>query len=227
MVKVNKTAKKKTNKTTNNKATDITMIVDRSGSMGHIHEQVIRSFNDFLKEQKNVKGEAKISLIQFDDQYEVNYEGVDIQDAKELNAQTYEPRGMTALNDAIGRTIVNMKKRLKNTKDNVVVVITTDGMENASREFSRSQIREKIKECEEKLGWKFMYLAADDASFDEHEDMGLDHGRSFKTGKGQMGYDNAAKVMSCKISSWRASGIEADLDFSEQERKDADDLGDA
>ena len=198
MVKVNKTAKKKTNKTTNNKATDITMIVDRSGSMGHIHEQVIRSFNDFLKEQKNVKGEAKISLIQFDDQYEVNYEGVDIQDAKELNAQTYEPRGMTALNDAIGRTIVSMKKRLKNTKDNVVVVITTDGMENASREFSRSQIREKIKECEEKLGWKFMYLAADDASFDEHEDMGLDHGRSFKTGKGQKGYDNAAKVMSWK-----------------------------
>jgi hypothetical protein len=223
MVKVNKTAKK----TASNKATDINMILDRSGSMGHIHEQVIRSFNEFLKEQKNVKGEAKISLIQFDDQYEVNYEGVDIQDAKELNAQTYEPRGMTALNDAIGRTIVSMKKRLKNTKDNVVVVITTDGMENASSEFSRSQIREKIKECEEKLGWKFMYLAADDASFEEYEDMGMQPGRAFKTGRGRRGYDNAAKVMSCKMAMFRGSGVEADLDFSEQERKDADDLGDA
>jgi hypothetical protein len=218
MVKVNKTANKKT--------TDITMILDRSGSMGHIQEQVIRSYNEFLAEQKKVKTKATISLIQFDDQYEVNYEGVDIQDAQELNASTYEPRGMTALNDAIGRTIVNMKKRLKNTKDNVLVVITTDGMENASREFSRSQICDMIKECEEKLGWKFMYLAADDASFDEYEDMGMDHGRSFKTGKGRMGYDNAAKVMACKIKSWRVSGAEADLNFSEQERKEADDLGD-
>ncbi|MDP7005505.1 MAG: VWA domain-containing protein, partial [Phycisphaerales bacterium] len=114
----------KANETTN-KSTDITTILDRSGSMGRLHEQVIRSFNDFLTEQKAVEGEAKISLIQFDDQYEVNYEGVDIQDAAELNAVTYEPRGMTALNDAIGRTILAMKKRLKDTKDNVVVVITT------------------------------------------------------------------------------------------------------
>ncbi|MDP7006041.1 MAG: vWA domain-containing protein, partial [Phycisphaerales bacterium] len=170
MVKVNEAA---------NKSTDITMIIDRSGSMGRIHEQVIRSFNDFLAEQKAVEGEAKISLIQFDDQYEVNYEGVDIQDAAELNATTYEPRGMTALNDAIGRTIVSMKKRLKDTDDNVVVVITTDGLENASTEFARDQIREMIKECEEKLGWKFMYLAADNASFKEYEGMGMERGRSF------------------------------------------------
>ena len=219
MVKVNKTADKKT--------TDITMILDRSGSMGHIQEQVIRSFNEFLAEQKKVKTKATISLVQFDDQYELNYEGVDIQDAKDLNESTYEPRGMTALNDAIGRTIVSMKKRLKNTKDNVLVVITTDGMENASREFSRRQIFDMIKECEEKLGWKFMYLAADDASFDEYEDMGMDHGRSFKTGKGRRGYDHAAKVMASKIKCWRVSGDEADLDFSKQERQDAEDIGDA
>ena len=219
MVKVNKTADKKT--------TDITMILDRSGSMGHIQEQVIRSFNEFLAEQKKVKTKATISLIQFDDQYELNYEGVDIQDAKDLNASTYEPRGMTALNDAIGRTIVNMKKRLKNTKDNVLVVITTDGMENASREFSRRQIFDMIKECEEKLGWKFMYLAADDASFDEYEDMGMDHGRSFKTGKGRRGYDYAAKSLSSKIKCWRVSGEEEDLNFSKQERQDAEDIGDA
>ena len=219
MVKVNITANKKT--------TDITTILDRSGSMGHIQEQVIRSFNEFLAEQKKVKTKAAISLIQFDDQYEVNYEGVDIKDAKDLNASMYEPRGMTALNDAIGRTIVNMKKRLKNTKDNVLVVITTDGMENASREFSRRQIFDMIKECEEKLGWKFMYLAADDASFDEYEDMGMDHGRSFKTGKGRRGYDHAAKVMASKIKCWRVSGDEADLDFSKQERQDAEDIGDA
>ena len=206
--------------------TDITMILDRSGSMGRIHEQVIRSFNDFLAEQKAVEGEAKISLIQFDDQYEVNYVGIDIQKAEDLNAQTYEPRGMTALNDAIGRTITNMKVRLKDTNDNVVVVITTDGMENASVEFRRSQIREMIKECEETLGWKFMYLAADDASFDEYEGMGMDRGRSFKTGRGRRGYENASKAMSDKLGLYRLSGREEELNFTESERKQSDDFGD-
>ncbi len=220
MSKENKQAK------TTDKATDITMILDRSGSMGHIQEQVIRSFNGFLQEQKAVESKAFISLFQFDDQYEVNYEGVDIQNANELNAQTYEPRGMTALNDAIGRTIVSMKKRLKNTKANVVVVITTDGMENASSEFTRTQIRDMIQECEEKLGWKFMYLAADDQSFEEYDGMGLDHKRSFKTGRGQRGYENAADVLSCKMAMFRGSGDAADLDFTESERQEAEDLGD-
>ena len=210
----------------NKQSTDITMILDRSGSMGRIHEQVIRSFNDFLTEQKAVEGEAKISLIQFDDQYEVNYEGIDIQKAEDLNATTYMPRASTALNDAIGRTITNMKVRLKETNDKVVVVITTDGMENASVEFRRAQIREMIKECEEKLGWKFMYLAADDASFDEYEDMGMERGRSFKSGRGGRGYDNAAKLMSSKIAGYRAHEMDEYLDFTEKERKDADDLGD-
>ena len=209
------------------KATDITMIIDRSGSMGSIREQVIRSFNDFLAEQKAVKGEANISLIQFDDQYEVNYEGVDIQDAAELNATTYEPRGMTALNDAIGRTITNMKVRLQDTNDNVVVVITTDGMENASVEYSRSQIREMIKECEEKLGWKFIYLAADDATFDEYEGMGMERGRSFKSGRGRRGYDKATKLMSKKIAGYRVHEMDECLDFTEEERKESDDLGDS
>ena len=210
----------------NKKSTDITMILDRSGSMGRIHEQVIRSFNDFLTEQKAVEGEAKISLIQFDNEYEVNYEGIDIQKAEDLNATTYMPRASTALNDAIGRTITNMKVRLKETNEKVVVVITTDGMENASVEFRRAQIREMIKECEEKLGWKFMYLAADDASFDEYEDMGMERGRSFKSGRGRRGYDNAAKLMSAKIAGYRAHEMDEYLDFTEKERKDADDLGD-
>ncbi len=210
----------------NKKSTDITMILDRSGSMGRIHEQVIRSFNDFLTEQKAVEGEAKISLIQFDNEYEVNYEGIDIQKAEDLNATTYMPRASTALNDAIGRTITNMKVRLKETNDKVVVVITTDGMENASVEFRRAQIREMIKECEEKLGWKFMYLAADDASFDEYEGMGMERGRSFKSGRGGRGYDNAAKLMSSKIAGYRAHEMDEYLDFTEKERKDAEDIGD-
>jgi len=117
------------------KNVDITMILDRSGSMGSMTGQVIKSFNDFLLEQKAVEGKAAISLIQFDDQYEINYVAADIQDAKDLNGDTYQPRGMTALLDAIGRTIVSIKERRSTSEqtDDVVVVITTDGMENASK----------------------------------------------------------------------------------------------
>lgn len=209
------------------KTTDITMIVDRSGSMGNLQEQVIKSYNEFLNEQKSVEGKARVTLIQFDDQYEVNYEGIDIAEAKELNAQTYEPRGMTALNDAIGRTIVCMKTRLKDSADSVIVVITTDGLENASSEFSAKQIKKMIKECEDVLGWKFIYLAADDASFDEHARMGMNEGRSFKTGRGRKGYGNASSILSAKLGLYRISGCEEDLDFTPKERRDAEDLGDS
>ncbi|MFT5206248.1 MAG: hypothetical protein ACI9GC_001558, partial [Phycisphaerales bacterium] len=75
---------------------DITMIIDRSGSMGNLQEQVIASYNEFITEQQLVEGEASISLIQFDDKFEPNYTGVDIQKAQELNATSYIPRGSTA-----------------------------------------------------------------------------------------------------------------------------------
>lgn len=208
----------------NNKKIDITMIVDRSGSMAPIREQVVKSYNDFLLEQKAVEGKASISLIQFDDQYEVHYEGIDIKDAKDLNRKSYEPRGMTALNDAIGRTISNMKLRLKKSKASVVVVITTDGMENASEEYTRSQIRELIKECEDNLGWRFIYLAADDASFDEWEDMGVHRGRAMKSGRGNRAHQHASNVMSSKLMAFRHSNRVEDLDFTDKERQDAENL---
>jgi uncharacterized protein YegL len=208
------------------KNVDITMILDRSGSMGSMTGQVIKSFNDFLLEQKAVEGKAAISLIQFDDQYEINYVAVDIQDAKDLNGDTYQPRGMTALLDAIGRTIVSIKERRSTSEqtDDVVVVITTDGMENASEEYTRRQIREMIKECEDDLGWKFIYLAADEASFEQYGDFGMKQGRSIKMGRGGDAYDHASKLMSAKLGLYRHGGNEDDLDFTDKEREEADNL---
>ena len=76
--------------------------------MGAVRTDTIGSFNTFLEDQKKVDGEANISLVQFDDQYEPNYTGTSIQEAEELNAETYIPRGMTALHDAIGKTLNNL-----------------------------------------------------------------------------------------------------------------------
>ena len=209
------------------KKVDITTILDRSGSMQNMTGQVIKSFNAFLLEQKAVDGEATISLIQFDHEYEVNYLAADIQEAQELNEDTYQPRGTTALLDAIGRTIVSIWKRLEDAEEagDVVVVITTDGMENASREYSRGQIRDLIQHCEKSLGWKFIFLAADEASFQQHESFGMHPERSLRTGRGAAAFENATSLMSAKVQAFRShDGLEEDLAFTEKEREEADGL---
>ncbi len=200
------------------------MIMDRSGSMERIERQVISSFNSFVEEQKNVDAEGKLSYVQFDTEYECVYQGVDLQDVEPLTSDTFVPRGMTALLDAIGRTISKTKKRLRDSDAKVIMVITTDGLENASTEYRQSQVKRMIQDCEDNLGWKFIYLAADDASFDCHDSMGMKSERSFKTGRGVEAFDHASVLMSKKIAMYRMSQQEEDLHFSKEERDEADHL---
>ena len=137
------------------KTTDITVILDRSGSMSQIKYSTIESYNTFLKDQKSDGLKTNISLAQFDDEYEMVYEGEDIQSVNYLNSKTYIPRGMTALLDAIGTSIKRTKKRLKLNENevstnNVLIVIITDGMENASVKYTRQKIFKKIRKLEDK-----------------------------------------------------------------------------
>ena len=119
---------------------------------------------------------------------------------------------------------MDAKSRLKNSDADVVMVITTDGMENASREWRLSDVRKMIKDCEETLGWKFLYLAADDASFNQHSDFGMNRGRSVKTGRGSRAHEYASDIMSAKLGLYRQTRKEADLDFTEKERQEAEKL---
>ena len=124
---------------------DITIILDRSGSMESVKDDTIGGFNSFLAEQQKVAGEAVLSLVQFDDQYEVVYQDKDIRAADRLTEATFQPRGMTALLDAVGRTINAVGQRLASLPeterpDKVVLVIMTDGFENSSHEFSAAKI---------------------------------------------------------------------------------------
>ncbi len=149
----------------NNSLTDITVVLDRSGSMASVREDTIGGFNSFLEEQKKVPGSANLSLVQFDDQYEALYEGRRLQDAPCLSAQTFVPRGSTALLDAIGRTIHATGTRLAALPENerpgkVLVVVMTDGEENASREFSSGQIFDMITHQREKYQWEFVFIGA-------------------------------------------------------------------
>jgi hypothetical protein len=145
--------------------THVSIVLDRSGSMSSCEDVTREGFNTFVTKQQKEKGEATVSLVQFDDQYEVNYEFKNLQDVPLLTKTTYTPRGMTALLDAIGKTINSTGKRLaqmeeKDRPSKVLFVIQTDGFENNSNEFTREKIFEMIKHQREKYQWGFVFLGA-------------------------------------------------------------------
>jgi hypothetical protein len=130
----------------------IVCILDRSGSMGGIMVEAVAALNTFLKKQKELPGEAIVTLVAFDDQYEV-VRNVNLKDCKDITIDEVRPRGMTALNDAIGKTIASTKGK------NVVLLIQTDGYENASKEYTTESIKEMIEE-KKKKGWDISFIGA-------------------------------------------------------------------
>lgn len=146
--------------------TEILAIVDRSGSMHSIVADAIGGYNAFLADQQAVEGEARLSLVLFDDHYEVPYAGLAIGEALPLTHQTFVPRGGTALLDAIGRTLSEQGARIEaeGWADKVIVTILTDGGENMSREFTTPLIQDMVKDAEAK-GWSFVFLAANQDAF--------------------------------------------------------------
>lgn len=144
--------------------TEIICILDRSGSMGSIESDVVGGFERFIADQKATPGEARITLIQFDNLYEKDYEGVPLETFP--GKLKFQPRGNTALYDAIGRTLNEQGKRIAAEKwaDLVLVNIVTDGGENSSNEYTQERVKEMTKHAEAH-GWKFLFLAANQDAF--------------------------------------------------------------
>ncbi|MCR9293784.1 MAG: VWA domain-containing protein [bacterium] len=158
-----------------NDLTDITLVVDRSGSMGVIRDDAQGGVNSFIEKQASEPGEALLTLVQFDQQYEFVHQGCPI---KKVPSYTLEPRGSTALLDAVGRAINETGARLAKMREKdrpglVIFVVVTDGLENASREFTRSQIREMIEHQQAKYSWQFIFLAANQDAFCEAQALGI------------------------------------------------------
>lgn len=143
-------------------ATEIVCIVDRSGSMGAIAAAAIDGFNRFLDQQKRLPGAARLSLVLFDHEYRLVYDALDIHQVPPLDAATYVPRGMTALRDAVGRTIDTVAARVAAAEPpaQVIVAILTDGLENASTDYHPTQIIDMIETQRRDHGWHFVFLAA-------------------------------------------------------------------
>jgi hypothetical protein len=206
------------------KATDIIVVLDRSGSMQSIGTSTVEGFNSFIKEQKAAEGEANITLVQFDSEYQVDYKNQPINETVDLIlGETFVPRAMTALFDAVGRTINETK-----TKNDVVFVIITDGMENASREFDKKNVFEMIKEKETK-GWNFIFLGANQDAIQAGGELGIKAGNSMTYNANAGSVNTMYANISAKIGNFRSAkmnvNITADslanvLEFTEKDRKE-------
>jgi uncharacterized protein YegL len=144
--------------------TEIIFLLDRSGSMGGLENDTIGGFNSFIDKQIQLEGETIVTAVLFDDKYEILWNGVKA-DQVRLTAQEYFVRGYTALLDAVGKTILDVGDRLARTREEerpgkVFFVIMTDGLENASREFTYIKVKELIRHQQEKYGWEFIFLGA-------------------------------------------------------------------
>lgn len=155
----------------NNDLTDITLLLDRSASMEICRDSTVAGYNTFVEAQAKLPGVATISLVQFDDRYEAIYNGLECKSVKALGHDDFKPRGNTALLDAIGRAINDVGTRLSAMREpdrpgKVVIVIITDGAENASKHFARETIAAMVTHQREVYGWEFVFLGANqDALF--------------------------------------------------------------
>ena len=161
----------------NEQLTELIFILDRSGSMAGLENDTIGGFNSLVKKQCELPGKTNVTAVLFDDEYEVLWDGVDAEKAV-LTEKEYYVRGMTALLDAVGKTILSVKGRLANTAADklprkVLFVITTDGYENASREFTYEKVKEMIKFQQEKHQWEFLFIGANIDAAEEAGHLGV------------------------------------------------------
>lgn len=162
-----------------NQLTELVFILDRSGSMSGLEKDTIGGFNSLIEKQKKVEGEVIVSTVLFDDERDVIHNRIPIEQVHKMTDDEYYVRGCTALLDAIGYAIQHighlqkqMNKKLRPQK--TLFIITTDGMENASREFSYRKVKKMITHQKEKYGWEFLFLGANIDAIAEASRFGID-----------------------------------------------------
>ena len=163
---------------------DLIFLIDKSGSMYGCEDDTMGGFNAFIQKERAKDFNTKVTTILFDNEYEVLYKRKPICDVRDLTRNEYQVRGSTALLDAIGRTVVSLEGEIDNK---VLFVIITDGMENSSREFSKSQIRKMIDSHK----WEFIFLGTDIDSYSEASNIGIRKSRTANYVKSREGFKRA------------------------------------
>lgn len=186
----------------------IALVMDRSWSMKKIKESAQDALSEFVAAQKAVPTRATFTFTRFDDEIEIVHELTDLQEVEELKL---EPRGNTALLDALGRTIVRVGERLAALPEDqrpgkVIVAVVTDGLENASSEYGHDDVMKLIAEQTETYGWEFVWLAADAAGIQAGLRLGIDHSKTHQWEASNEGVALAANSVSSYVGSYRRTG---------------------
>ncbi|MDO9535642.1 MAG: VWA domain-containing protein [Bacillota bacterium] len=194
--------------------TEIVFLLDRSGSMGGFESDTIGGFNAFIEKQKQAEGDTIVTVALFDDKYEILWNGIDINKAR-LTGKEYYVRGCTALLDAVGKSIFDVGSRLSMSSEEerpgkVIFVITTDGLENASREFTYEKVKELIKHQQDKYKWDFIFLGANIDAAKEADSIGIAMENAHNFSASKAGIDSmyclASNVVSEKRKGTKKNG---------------------
>ena len=203
--------------------TELIVVLDRSGSMETIRTDMEGALKTLVEKQAGEKGECLFSLYQFDNEYEMVLEQVAIVNVSK-NSLVLEPRGGTALVDAIGKTINAVGNRLKNTDESerpetVIMTIITDGEENSSREFTADKVKEMVKHQTDKYKWKFIFLGSNIDAVKTGQQYGFARANTMSYCSSTKGVANVNIALAGAVSCMRSTG--EDYKFSELERSAA------
>lgn len=201
------------------KNTEIVFVIDKSGSMSHLAGDTIGGFNGFVESQKNIDGKATLTTVLFDTSWKILHDGVDLREVKFMTNSDYVASGGTAMLDAIGEIINRVQDRHDELgaekPEEVLFVITTDGEENSSRKFTKSQIEKMIKHQTNGHGWKFMFLGANMDAVKEASSIGISSDWSTNYTYTAKGIDDAYTTLSNTACSIRTVGLDDAFNLSD------------
>lgn len=190
-----------------NNITELVLILDRSGSMAGLEKDTIGGFNSMISKQKKLDGKCYVSTVLFDNESEVLHDRRDIAELPEMTDKEYFPRGCTALLDAVGGAIHHIENihryaRKEDVPEHTLFCITTDGMENASREYDLKKVRKMI-EAKKELGWEFIFIGANIDAVSAAADIGISEDKAVNYTASECGTASVYDAMSAVASSVR------------------------
>lgn len=206
----------------NQQATELVVVLDKSGSMMDRRAETVHALNKFIEEQKLVPGQAWLTLVTFNYRPEPFYNAMPLEMVPSISAESYMPDGYTALLDAVGLTIDRVGARLAGIPERerpgkVVFLVITDGAENISRKFTKADVLAKIRHQKAKYNWQFLYLGADAETFAEAGSMGVTYSQTMSW-EPQAGGIMRAMVASNNAVSHFRNGDVAEATYSANDR---------
>jgi uncharacterized protein YegL len=204
--------------------TEFVFILDRSGSMSGLEGDTISGYNSMLARQQTEPGEARITTVLFDHQYEVLHDRLDLKAVSPITEQEYFVRGSTALLDALGRTIHKIGSAQKFSKpeyraDKVIFIITTDGMENASCVYTYGEVKAQIERQKSRYGWEFIFLGANIDAVETAARFGIDRNRAQNYHADSKGSQVIYEAIACATVEFRKNATLSD-DWKQEIEKD-------